>query len=195
MLCRLIPWWISRALDARHPLPQRVRRHLEACPDCRAQFRALEALDRTLSHPAPPLEAPPFLTARVQAAVHAPASRPPPVRLWRPAWLGLAGAAVAAVALGWWAFRAGPAAPVPAALPQMASPLEEVLSVERRIGSLAGRLHRDADAPLQREWVAVHSDLEQAAGFLAARWKDSGGHWLLSQTAASTASGRTAGAL
>ena len=87
----------------------RVEEHLAACPACRAALEEEKALGDLVASEAPRFAAPPFLKARLRAAL--PEEAPSPFPWWRrlsPAWRysGLAGA-VAVILFGFFVLPLG----------------------------------------------------------------------------------------
>ena len=106
MICKYRQWRISRAVDAGHPLPAWLRRHVATCPECAAhheeQRQVAAALTRAGEHMP---EAPPFLRDRIMNAV---AAEEAPRDEWlMPNWAkAVTGAAMVAVLM--WALATRP---------------------------------------------------------------------------------------
>lgn len=182
MLCRIYRWLISRSLDADAPQGPRLRRHLDACDECRRRYDGLAALGDRLRAEVPgeqplPLE----LRERIRRAVRAvraeskPAPRPLMLRL-RPVLGALAVAACVLLAVGVFLATRPPDRPVVVEQPRIPLPtdlleprtlIDESLAQVRKIaagpfGDEMARLARDAGtlgrsilAPLPLELVAL----------------------------------------
>lgn len=180
MLCRIYRWLISRSLDADAPPGPRLRRHLDACDECRRRYDGLAALGDRLRAEVPgeqplPLE----LRERIRRAVraeHKTAQRPVAMRLSPVAW-ALAAAACALLAVGVFLATRPPDRPhVVAKAPDIRLPtdlleprtlIDESLAQVReiaagpfademaRLARDAGTLGRSMLAPLPLELVAL----------------------------------------
>ena len=150
---------LSAYLDGECPDPERVARHLDACPDCAARHRELEALSAGLRGLAPPEVHPAFVT-RVLGAIEAPAAGP---RRWRAFRLGgvfAAMAGLAVVVVGAF-YLSGPTVP-PGSTVGQAFPRSPVPSETLLLAELERRFREDEQADV---WETAE---EQAA------WPDDG---------------------
>ncbi len=101
----LLPAYVLDSLEVEPAA--RVREHLAACADCRAEAAELSSVVAALAEQVPPVPTPPDLRRRVLAAVHreeevpaAPAVLLP--RASRQPWLAVAAALLLAVGAGGW---------------------------------------------------------------------------------------------
>jgi hypothetical protein len=165
----------SRAARRGTPdLPVFVRRHLDACPECRHALDAERALHERLITGAEParLPAPPFFEARILGALVAPgeAGRARPHRRVRLAWWAPALAALALLAATTWLLRlptSGPRTPVVTTVSPPSPAAFEMASLGLPSRPDLGGLSLTFEKPLEGEFRLAVSDVRRAAASLA----------------------------
>jgi hypothetical protein len=169
--CWIYQKLILLRMDSAEVLPRRLERHVRSCPACRRFQQTHAALGRQLGAEASAERepAPPFLRARVLAAIGRGERNAQPRRLLRPAWAG--GFALAAVGVllvlvlhrqppapsGGPTLAAPPVPAVAAALPQV--PLPD----GGRLIQMSELLDRSLEAELQ----SVINDATNVVSLLA----------------------------
>jgi hypothetical protein len=155
--CWLYQKLISLRTDVGEALPPRVERHLRCCPACRQFQQTHAALGRQLRAQAGVQRqpAPPFLRARVLAAIERLELNRQPRRLLRPAWAGGLALAASAALLAFMLLRQPPAPPgaskpVSPPTPVLAATLPQVpLPDGGRLMQMSELLDRSLEAELQ----------------------------------------------
>lgn len=149
---------ISLALDDGRPLDPGTERHLAQCPDCAARWNARRELVSELRRapgPAPLVDPPPYLRARIMRAIQAesPASRGW-VPAWPEYWRGAAAAVVVVLAIGAALLMTGK----PDAAPVTGNPVAAVTAPVKTTNNPLILAAAKLDQPLRREWDLIHSD-------------------------------------
>lgn len=178
--CWIYQRLISLRMDSAKPLPRRLERHLRSCPACRCFRQTHAALGRQLRAEASAERqpAPPFMRARVLAALERRGPGDQRQRLLRPAWAG--GLALAAVGI-LLVFALHRPPPTPSGRPSVAAPPVLALAAELPQVPLpdGGRLIQMSellDRSLEAELQSVINDatnvvLQLAQNFLPAPGK------------------------
>ena len=173
--CRLVQTWMSLSADTDRTPSGRCQRHLASCPACRSAGETTTRLVRSLEGGAGRLRqpAPPFLAARIVAAVRAPA--PSTYRAWGLAWTRVAwtvGVIVLGLLVGvvsWPRKSSTPGSAISVAQvdpngPGLAANLASRLPDSASLLAFGARL----DEPLEQEWQRMLADARTAARSLAA---------------------------
>ena len=184
MICTYRQWRISQAVDAGHPMPCWLRRHITTCPDCSAhheeQRQVAAALTRAGEHMP---EAPPFLKDRIMNAV---SSTEAPEAGWIDTQWPHAIAGVSIILLLAWAFIQRPTEqPAPSFAGNKPSPetvktqleqpaaLLELLELpgvpQPQVESALTKLGETFSAPYTSEFQNLKNDLANTRDFLGGR--------------------------
>jgi len=177
--CWLYQKLISLRMDAAVALPPRVERHVRCCPACRQFQQAHAALGRQLRAQADAQRqpAPPFLRARVLAAIERLESNRQPRRLRRPAWAGGLALVASAALLAFVLLRRPPAPlgavkPASPPTPALAAALPQVpLPDGGRLIQMGELLDRSLEAELR----SVIDDATNVVAQLAQNFLPTGG--------------------
>ncbi len=170
MFCTLHRWHISQTLDTGEPLPRRVSRHLERCPECSAFYERCETVAAELAEQARPESA--TVSAKVHAGIlrrctRRPAGAGTPARrVHARVWAVAAALIVLAVLIGQLVFSGSPEKSTP---PQSATTARgEFTWPDTNVVEAAAAVEMAAQRPLTDELRLLTQDGKAAAGFLLA---------------------------